>query len=207
MDSSGGWDAQLSLLLFDKQGKPMPWQAISYFDVNEKGVQEIVRFPGSDRASIVVPIQEGDKFDGFAYLYDLFDIVGDRVQRITGVRYGVKWPLLPPNRPDIAGNHLLDTLSTVEPPPKDGQKSSLHRMKKLSGENDSDLTIEWEEGPPIQRPQILVEDQAEQGRLIIFGPTQDDLRNLVKSKPKAKVIGERCGWGHCEPLILKAVTP
>src|ERR1700722_12661409 len=36
-DSTGDWGTNLSLLLFDEQGKPMPWQAISHFDINEKG--------------------------------------------------------------------------------------------------------------------------------------------------------------------------
>jgi hypothetical protein len=203
IDSSGGWDTELSILLFDKQGKPMPWQAISYFDVNEKGVQEIVRFPGSEKASIVVPIREGDKFDGFAYLYDLYDIVGDRVQRITGARYGVKWPLLPQQRPDIEAHHLLDTLSTVEPPEKDVLNDSSSRIKKLLGDADSKLVIELGNGSSIRRPRILVEDQAGQGRSIIFDPTQNDLRNLVKANATGQVIGKRCDWDECTPLILK----
>jgi hypothetical protein len=52
IDSSGDWGTNLSLLLFDEQGKPMPWQAISHFDINEKGVQEIVRLPGREKVSI-----------------------------------------------------------------------------------------------------------------------------------------------------------
>ena len=225
IDSSGDWGTNLSLLLFDEQGKPMPWQAISHFDINEKGVQEIVRLPGQEKVSIVIPIQEGDRFNGFTYLYDLYDIVGDRVQRVTDVRYGVKWPLIPPNRPDIEAHHLLDTLTTVEPMAKAGlNESPSHATRLVHDSSDKNIQIELENGSPmsqscpppdcwrdsgavaslIRRPKIMVEDRAEHERSIIFGPSEDDLRKLAEKNTTTKVIGKRCDWDECSPLILKA---
>ncbi|HEY6412390.1 MAG TPA: hypothetical protein VIX42_01805 [Edaphobacter sp.] len=180
----------------------MPWQAFSNFEVNEKGVQEIVRFPGSEGASIVVPIQDGDKLSGFDYVYDVYDIVGDRVQRITGVRSDAKWPVVPQNKSDVVAHHQLDTLSTIESP-KEGQDDSFFRIKNLSRSPANDVVIERENGDPIGMPQILVVDKAERARSIIFEPSEDDLRTLIKANATAQIIGQRCNWHECNPLILK----
>jgi hypothetical protein len=61
LDSSGGWQTALDLLLFNDLGMPMPWRAASSFDVDAKGVREIVRLPGAANASILVPVREGDR--------------------------------------------------------------------------------------------------------------------------------------------------
>jgi hypothetical protein len=137
----------------------------------------------------------------------------------------VKWPLIPPNRPDIQAHHLLDTLTTVEPMAKAELNESPSQVTRLVHDSsDKNLQIDLKNGSPmsqscpppdcwrdsgavaslIRQPKILIEDWAEHERSIIFGPAEDDLRKLAEKNTTTKVIGKHCDWDECSPLILKA---
>ena len=207
INSSGGWDTKLSVLLFDKQGKPMPWQVMSHFTTNNIGVQEVVRPPGSEVRSILVPTREKTD-NGFTYIYDLYDIVGDRIQSVTSNRYGLKWPSIPKNKPDIKAHHVINALSTTEASATAERDHLPSRMTALARRPDDDnLQIQLENGAVARMPQILVEDTAKGERRIIFEPTETDLRRLVKSDAKVQLIGRSCDWENCTPLILRASKP
>jgi hypothetical protein len=207
-NSSGGWDTKLSLLLFDKQRKPMPWQATSHFDVNDRGVEEMIQSPASDSIGVVVPLREGTNTGAFTNIYDLYDIIGDRVQSVTSNRYGVKWPLIPQDRPDIKAHHVIDALSTLGPAANAGLNELPSRVKSLARrESDDNLEFKFENGVAIRAPQIVVEDTAKSGRTIIFEPTEADLRERVKPNLAAQFIGKSCYWKVCTPLIMKVSEP
>ena len=207
IDSSGGWDTELSLLLFNKDGLPMPWQATSMFDWDDSGVKEIVRGPGAERASIVLPIQEGDRFDGFSYAYELYDVIGDRFQPVADVRYGVRWPWIPKGQHTLDEHRQMNSLSTVSTTTTaKGNDDSPVRIKRLSQTAANNLQIELDDNSVVLRPGILVEDNAEHERVILFTHDDGDLRKLIKPGTTVQVIGKECGWDGCGPLILQAVT-
>jgi len=208
IDSSGGWDTKLSLLLFNKEGMPMPWQATSMFDWDDSGVKEIVRRPGAESASIALPIRDGDRFDGFSYAYELYDVIGDRVQPVADVRYGVRWPWIPKGQLPFDEHRQLNVLSTV--PSATAAKrndDSPVRIKKLSKTAANNDQIELDDKSSVLFPNMLVEDNASHERVIVFAPCEEeDIRKLIKPETTVQVIGKECGWDGCGPLILQAVT-
>ncbi len=207
INSSGGWDTKLSLFLFNKEGMPMPWQATSMFDWDDSGVKEIVRGPGAERASIVLPIQEGDRFDGFSYAYELYDVVGDRVQPVADVRYGVRWPWIPKGQHTLDEHRQMNSLSTVPTTTKaKGNDDSPVRIKKLSKTAANNDQIELDDKSSVLFPDMLVEDNASHERVIVFAPQEEDLRKLLKPGTTVQVIGKECYGDECAPLILQAVT-
>ena len=73
-DSSGGWDTVLSLLLFDDQGRPFPWQAMAKFTVNDTGIRELVQFEGEKKSVVIVPQRKDtDRSNGY-YSYHAYEI-------------------------------------------------------------------------------------------------------------------------------------
>src|ERR1039457_6931470 len=54
-DSSGGYDTVLSIILFDHDGRPFPWQVTGKFSTTEElGVDQIVTASASPNASVIV---------------------------------------------------------------------------------------------------------------------------------------------------------
>jgi hypothetical protein len=228
LDSSGGWQTALDLILFNDQGMPMPWRALSFFDVDAKGVQEIVRLPGAANASILVPVREGERTDGFAYAYDLYDVVEDRLRRVTDVRYGVKWPFIPNKRQDLETSTIgqLTSLSKKTSPAENAEilveVDMLH--ERLSTFNsiatpeprriislarhpgDNNLQLEIEDGPTVGFPEILMEDTSDSSRSMNFQPDEDDVRKAISNPKKTLFIGRGCMDRSCNPLIMKIVS-
>jgi hypothetical protein len=207
IDSSGGWGTSLYILLFDKEGMPMPWQATSMFDWDDSGVREIVKRPGAESASVVLPIRAGDRFDGFSYAYELYDVVGEGVEAVADVRYGVRWPWIPKDQIPFDEHRQMNALSTVATKTTaKANDDSLVRIKRLSKTAANDDQIELDDKSTVLFPDMLVEDNAAHERVIIFAPDEGDLRKLVKSGTTVQVIGKKCYAGECGPLILQAAT-
>lgn len=225
LDSSGGWQTAMDLILFSDQGKPLPWRASSFFHVDEKGVQEIVKRPGSSNASILVPVREGNRTYGFAYAYDLYDVIGDGLQAANDIRYGVKWPFIPQKSQDLAAlavgqlenlaktvpaaqypeiqveiDMLHERLSTIRPS-VNGLMSSLTRHP-----GDGKLQLQLENGPVVGFPDILVKDTAANVRSINFQPDEEDVRGAVSDSHKIEFMGRGCLDRTCNPLIMKVVS-
>jgi hypothetical protein len=207
IDSNGGWGTSLHLLLFNKDGMPMPWRATSMFDWDDSGVKEIVRVSGAERASVVLPIREGDRFDGFSYAYELYDVVGDRVQPVADVRYGVRWPWIPKGQLTLDEHRQMNSLSTVSTTTTaKGNDDSPVRIKKLSKTAANNDQIELDDSSAVLFPQMLVEDNAKHERVIVFAPQEEDLRKLLKPGTTVQLIGKEGYGDECAPLILRAVT-
>lgn len=228
LDSSGGWQTALNLLLFNDQGMPMPWRASSSFDVDAKGVREIVRLPGDANASILVPVREGDRTNGFAYAYDLYDVVGDRLRSVTDIRYGVKWPFIPNKRQDLAAL-TVEQLTSLSKKTSSAENAEIlveidmlherlstfdssatpepRRIINLARHpGDDKLQLKIEDGPTVGFPEILMEDTSDSNRSINFQPDEDDARKTISNPKKTLFIGRGCMDRSCNPLIMKVVS-
>lgn len=228
LDSSGDWQTAMNLILFNDQGEPMPWRASSLFHVDKNGVQEIVRMPGSANASVLVPLREGDRVNGFAYAYDLYDVVGDRLRAVDDIRNGVNWPFIPNKRQELAGLTAGQLMNLAKAAPAtQGAEIQLEiklRHKRLStfdsdattssGQlksltrhpGDNELQLELQDGLTVGFPSILVEDNADNVRSINFQPNQEDVQKAIGDSKKVQFIGRGCLDRTCNPLIMKVVS-
>jgi len=80
IDSTGSWRSQLSLLVFDDQGRPFPWQAMGKFGADTNGILQVVKPEVESSAEIVVSKQSGDRSSGLNYAYHLFGVTGSRIR-------------------------------------------------------------------------------------------------------------------------------
>lgn len=115
MDGSGGWDTVLSLLLFDNQGRPFPWQAIAKFTVDDSGVRELVQLEQEKKPVAIVPERKDDDRWNERVSYQAYTFAGTRATELVGTYGGVTWPLYgyaaSQNRTDPAAGHTLTTAS------------------------------------------------------------------------------------------------
>lgn len=95
--NSGGKDVTLTILMIDDQGRPVPWQSRGYFDVDNKGVRELLDLNGDGSAELLVLQIEGDKFNGTRSLISLYKAKNAYWMRSAGVYGGVAFPLKKPS--------------------------------------------------------------------------------------------------------------
>jgi hypothetical protein len=86
-----GYDSRLTILLFDKQGKPFPWQATGRFRVLSGGIQEVV--PDSNGAAILQTSEFGlGAWDGISYVSFLYRLDEGKISATSQSYAGIRFP-------------------------------------------------------------------------------------------------------------------
>jgi hypothetical protein len=108
--SRDGFDAELTILMFDAQRRPVPWRAIGHFVSSLSGVKEIAAGPSG--AQIVVSTKVGDRWDGYAYISsNLYEASGKGLSLVTGLRSRAIWPVLTGKTSLLSGSERKDLRS------------------------------------------------------------------------------------------------
>jgi hypothetical protein len=201
-NSSGGWDTTLSLLLFDDQGHPFPWQATSKFSTDDLGVRELVKLGDEKRKAVIVP-RRLDEGRGDETVYHAYGFKENRVREILGSYSNKSWPLILP--PGVVTSHSyldstsLTTAVLVGNLPSPAQDST-HHFLRLEGANDLERQVVFSDGS-MMLPKVLVVDSAN-GRRIISFPQEADFLNLQKLNLTTTTLGQSCDGGVCAALIM-----
>lgn len=202
INSSGGWDMILSLLLFDNQGRPFPWQARAKFTVSDSGVQELVELGEEKKIVAIVPERKDLDRTNEQYSYHAYAFSGVRATELVGTYGGVTWPFYnyaaPQNRTNSAA---IQTLTTSEKSANNDEipptallfqgaigTTSSERQFVLSNES-------------FHLPDVLVLDSAA-GRRIVTSPMSSDLADLQANRAKGIVLGNSCTDRACHPLVM-----
>jgi len=89
----GSYDTSLTIILFDAQGKPFPWQATGRFTLGDGAIQEIRR--DSEGVTILQTSEYGlPAWDGISYLSYLYRVQNSRVLSQRGSYGGIQFPYL-----------------------------------------------------------------------------------------------------------------
>jgi hypothetical protein len=201
-NSSGGWDTVLSVLLFDSQGRPFPWQATGKFTTNKDGIRELVQLGEEKKLAVIVPEQQSDAQGNVYHSYHAYTFTDARTTELIGVYGGVKWPLtdLSPlqQKAAIVVPYTLTTAGqsagSDEVPP-----NSPHYMG-LKGINDSERQLVMS-NTSFPLPDVLIVDSAA-GRKIVSSPMHSDLTDLQANRAAGITLGNDCSNGDCHPLLL-----
>jgi hypothetical protein len=207
-DSSGGWDTTLSLLLFDDEGRPFPWQATSLFTVDDLGVRELVKLGEEKQPAIIVPrrleqVSDTGVVRKTGTEFHAYSFTKDRVREVLGYYANRTWPLIVPAGfvpSSPSGNvESLSTASVIDSRQVQLQ-AATHEYVRLNGKNDSERQVEFTD-QSMALPKILVVDRAD-GRSIISLPQQSDFENLKALNLKTTILGQDCDQSSCSPLIM-----
>ena len=203
LNSSGGADSQLSLLVFDDNGLPLPWQAIGSFTSDADGVLQVVRPDSNKAAQIIVPKQEG--IGNISRAYHLFGVAGNSIDR--AIVSGSDWPFLSstskeftheqqayapwgPDRNSVSSNVMAASRITIT------------EIKNQGSMQDEQLVLSNKQ--VLRYPKIIMIDRPNKTRAIDFDPTQIAIKQLKNSNAAVQVYGTTCDGGFCQPLLLWA---
>lgn len=205
------YDSQLTILRFNRDGRPMPWLAHGNFNVTAKGVTQIVQDSTTGNAGVIVPQREGDRHSGYAYVYHLIAVSPTGMQKELGEKYSAQWPIITGNRKFLSGTETRDTLS-------EQTDTSATAMSAQAGEGvtlesvippgkgpDGLGSVALSNGKSIMFPSILVVDSRLGNRSIYFaGDVPDQLEKMTNSKYSVRLEGTTCEEEECRPLLLIA---
>lgn len=199
-DSSGGYDTELSVLLFDTDGRPFPWKATGNFTSNGAGIRQLVQAPSGRGASVIVPTKEGLAGPDASLAFQAYTFSPNAVTKMTGSAFGLNWPVLANSTPELEKHQMAATLSF-------DQKSlpAPVRLRAGSAQNDSALLVlALNNGQQVEAPATLVEEDAAGDRVITFDPMPSDLQRLLRQSAQITTMGRSCEEEECRPLVMIA---
>lgn len=199
-NSSGGWDTTLSLLLFDRNGLPFPWQATSKFETTPLGIRELVKL-GNARTPAVIVASPQQSVSGEQKAFDdhIFTFAGDGTSEVFGKQESTTWPSNTPAS-EAVGASSTTSLSTYEATPNSSSESKAAVFVSLKGTTDSERRLEFSNGE-IAVPKLLVVDRNNVREITSF----PDKAELLKLKPGATTkatLGQDCNGDQCAPVVL-----
>jgi hypothetical protein len=202
-DQMGGYQSELTILFFDKEGRPHPWQATGAFTSTSSGIQQIALDKATGNSQLVVPVREGDKFSGYVYVHDLFRLNSSGINKVVGSEQSEVWPQITGNAKLLVGTEAnltrsesLDSVdSSIEPP------LSLANVGSL----DEDKPLTFSNGQAMRIPLIIVVVKSDGSRHIFFDEnTPDGISEIKKGKYSIRIKGSACEEEECRPFIMVA---
>ncbi|MCL6558418.1 MAG: hypothetical protein K6U74_06375 [Firmicutes bacterium] len=231
----GSYGTRLTIIFFDRKGKPFPWQATGRFTLEQNGILEIRRNPDGNAAIIQTSEVGLPAWDGVSFLSWLYQVKDSRVYLKPESYAGTQFPhIIKANPSDIRIERIANKmdLSTAEISGDDPVQSSdpffTHDLSateaaktrfntSTTAENITNPTINTaalsnssdqimlSDGTSAAPPEILVVDQRNGSRRIIFQPEETDFQQLEDQKYRVHPIGTSCeGLDDCQPFILWA---
>ena len=202
-DTSGGWDMILSLLLFDDQERPFPWQAMAKFTIDDSGVRELVQLGEEKKMVAIVPERKSDVQGNMHYSYYAYTFAGIRATELAGAYGGLTWPLsdyysAPQNRTGRLALHTLTTSGQSDSGNEIPPNSPLFKGLVRTGDSVHQLVMS---NATFDVPDVLVLDSAA-GRKIISEPLISTLANLQTNRAKGIALGNSCIYRPCHPVVI-----
>jgi hypothetical protein len=197
MDSGGGYDSTLTLLLFDAEGRPFPWQATGKFTAGVKGIKQIIASASGANAHVIVPTNEGTPGKS-NLVFELYEFFPTKVSKLEGSIVGAKWPLIETPTPFLVKTHAGASLTFDLAANTNFSEIATASTPKITGA--SMLTLA--NGNRVEPPVIIVEDTANGNRSINADPTLEDIDRLIQGHALVKAVGRSCEEEECRPMVL-----
>lgn len=227
--NSSGYDSELTILFFGQDGRPIPWQAVGGFDSTDSGVTQIVHLATMGTAGIVVPTRAGDRWDGYAYVQNLYDVTGSNVSKVIGSMAGVTWPAVTGNTKLLSGTESHQTMSLqfdllatlrgragpaiskiATPATASANPQPLADIARVAATPPTEpegAMLQLSDGTKLRMPYIVVADSVSAGRTIFFDQyVPEGVDRLMKSEYSTHAIGQMYEEELCRPFILWGST-
>ena len=199
-NTSRGWNTTLTVLLFDEQNRPFPWQAKGKFDVNKDGIGGLVTIGRAGTPAVLVRTQESEGPGNNRDSSSLYTFSGTRAIELTGELEGKHWPFADSSSllkwPTPPASHTLNTSSATS----NAEAGDAARFKGVAGTNDSNRQLIFSNGN-VYFPDVLVMD-TRSGRRIVSSPEQSDIAGLEAGKATGVTLGNNCNDGDCHPVVV-----
>jgi hypothetical protein len=205
-------------LLFEADGRPMPFSAEGYFEIKAQGIPDLIDLDRDGRAELIFMSYE----QGY-WITQLYKAQNARWQKVTGLFAQQRFPLYTrfserPNRqavqppgklqfgvPQLSNNHptFVGQLTSYQWANVDQSEDILLNLKAENGKSQSCRPLSW-------YSTFTVMLDHESGRQIAVLSQQTAMQSLldeaIKHKYAVKLFGERDSK-VCRPELLWASDP
>lgn len=200
-DQNGGYSSELTILFFDKNGQPHPWQARGAFAWSDAGIKQVISYNGTTR--IIVPARIGDRVSGWVNIHNLYLVSGDGVDKVVGTQDGTAWPVISGNSQLLPGAEHKATETETFALSSNQEQSNL-QIASL-GDLGTSAPIAYSDGTTSRYPAIVILDSKEGNRQIFLdGDAYDGVQQIVKGKYALVLKGTTCEEEECRPFIMHA---
>ncbi len=199
--------AELTILFFDKAGRPYPWQATGEWTLTGKGVEQLALDTASGNAQLVYPVREGDQRAALAYVYKLFRITPEGIAEVVSAEKSGPWPAVSGDRSALVGTERNRTETELFATPKlkgGSRELTLRSVLPLSSEK----SLVYSDGTRTRYPAMVVIDKADGSRrMFLSDNTLDAVQQIAKGSYRLHVQGSTCEEEECRPFLLFAQEP
>ena len=228
-DATSGPGVEVTLLMIDADGRPVPWQAFGYFDGDhESGLGNLVDLDGDRRAELLYLHVEGERLDSGCTSLGLY-VVGnahwERKQgRFAGMNFPVRTPVeaKPTEEPDLS-NAIGQTgvplrIRSAIPGRTENCGVQLPITRGGTGEVRVDVEaakaeseacydkLVLSDGRKTNLPQLIVLDRAQNREFAIVRGHDRLVAEAITRRLLIRLVGRRCDSG-CRPFLLWASEP
>ena len=203
-DEMGGtYGASLTILSFDQENMPIPWQARGSFTSTKTGIAQIVRNTIAGGTQILVSHRQGDRHDGYAYITSLYNATDIGLAKFIGKDGGGnQWPFLSGNLSALTGNESKATRSINYG--REGAPSKRLSISQVLG-YDQPQPILYSDGSKTRYPAIVEMNRLNGSRTIYFDENvPDGVAEAKRSDAKVALKGTACDGEECGPFLLVA---
>ncbi len=203
---SGEWlgrnVAELTILFFDEDGRPSPWQATGEWTESAAGVEQLARNETTGGAVLVYPVREGDPFSP-GYVYSLFRVEANGIRKIVDGT----WPVVSGDPKALVGTERMRTESEVFGSPEASAIKSWPRVRD-AGDMGTSEDVVYSDGSRSRYPAMAMLDKADGSRRIYLdGYTLDAMKEVKAGGYRVERRGDTCEEEECRPFLLVGVAP
>ncbi len=202
-EMGGSYGASLTILSFDRENMPMPWQAHGSFTSTKSGIEQVARNTGSGDTQILVSHRQGDRHEGYVSVTSLYHVTEAGLTEVIGRdSRGNQWPSILGNHSALTGNELKATRSI-----RFGSEQAPAKRLSISQilGYDQPQPVVYSDGSKTRYPAIVVLNRLNGSRTIYFdGNVPDGVAEAKRSDARVALKGTACDGEECGPFLLVA---
>lgn len=220
--ASGGKDVVLTIVMIDDSGRPVPWSATGYFDVDDQGVRDLLDLDQDGRAELAFLYMEGDRFERQRSSLSLYQARQAHWQRVSGNFAGLTFPIIRPPRVKLAKTSDLSTIIDERTVPLlitslvPGTKQNCGVQLPLGRQPSGSVRIDEQaakalgktcydqmvlsDGRRVRLPEMAVIDRP-LTREVLFESTSRLIAEAKDRGYSVQIVGHSCE-SECRPFLL-----
>lgn len=220
---SGPAGVTMTIVAFDRLGRPVPWQATGPFALEGDRILNLVDLDGNGKVELLFPFVEeyGLKGDTAVHI-SLYTVSDGYFRRVVGTFAGQRFPAETPagvpltDEPDLTnaveGTAPRDTIATVQPRQNTAcwlegislKDAGIVLVPDSAGSRECEGYLQFQQTGKMPGSLILAADLPNEGRVInIDHSSEQVLRQVISLKMRVAFAGRSCETG-CRPLIMWA---
>lgn len=228
-DLTSGPGVEVTILMIDADGRPVPWQAFGYFDGDhESGLGNLVDLDGDRRAELLYLHVEGERLDSGCTSLGLYLVGNAHWKHKDGSFAGMNFPVRTPEKAKPTEEpDLTNTIDQTDMPLRitsaiPGRRENCGVQLPITRDSSGAVRVDVEaakaeseacydklvlsDGREVNVPQLMVLDRAQNRDFAIVRGHDRLVSQAITRRLPVRLVGRRCDSG-CRPFLLWTSEP